>query len=170
MRMRVLATALWALFAARAAWAAPHPLAPLTAAEIRDAVRIFRASGHAPATARFHFISLQEPPKDAGPPPRRRARARPSRSSTTAPPTSTGEAVADLAAGKLASWKDIPGAQPPHRRRRFRHGRPPRPRRSPLVRTPCAPAAYETPPRSSRSPGPPAISDCRARTARASCA
>jgi primary-amine oxidase len=105
--MRVLAL-LWAV----AAWAAPHPLAPLTAAEIRDAVRIFRASGHAPSTARFHFISLQEPPKDAvlkrAAVPRQAFAVIYDRATNK-----TGEAVADLAAGKLASWKEVPGAQPP---------------------------------------------------------
>jgi primary-amine oxidase len=101
-----------ALFLSMAAWAATHPLAPLTASEIRDAVRIFRASGHAPATARFHFISLQEPPKDAvlkrAPVPRQAFAVIYDRATNK-----TGEAVADLAAGKLASWKEIPGAQPP---------------------------------------------------------
>jgi primary-amine oxidase len=93
-------------------WAAPHPLTPLTAGEIRDAVRIFRASGHAPASARFHFISLDEPPKDVV---LRRA-AVPRRAFAViydAATNRTGEAVADLSAGKLASWKDVPGAQPP---------------------------------------------------------
>src|SRR4051812_37058706 len=93
-------------------WAAPHPLTPLTAGEIRDAVRIFRASGHAPASARFHFIALDEPPKDAvlrHSPVSRRAFAVLYDRATN----KTGEAVADLSAGKLASWKEIPGAQPP---------------------------------------------------------
>jgi primary-amine oxidase len=101
-----------AVLLASAAFAAPHPLAPLTAAEIRDAVRIIRASGHAPASARFHFLALDEPPKDAV---LRRA-ATPRRAfaviydRTT---NRTGEAIADLSTGKLASWKEIPGAQPP---------------------------------------------------------
>lgn len=92
--------------------AAPHALAPLTASEIRDAVRIFRASGHAPASARFHFLALQEPPKDAvlrrAAVPRRAFAVIYDRASNR-----TGEAVADLSTGKLASWKEIPGAQPP---------------------------------------------------------
>jgi primary-amine oxidase len=105
--MRALAL-LWAA----AAFAAPHPLAPLTASEIRDAVRIFRDSGHAPATARFHFISLHEPSKDA-----MLRRGGPSRQAFAViydrATNRTGEAVADVTAGKLASWKVIPGAQPP---------------------------------------------------------
>jgi primary-amine oxidase len=105
--MRILAV-LWAAVA----WAAPHPLTPLTAAEIRDAVRIFRASGHAPASARFHFLALDEPPKETV---LRRASA-PRRAFSVIydqATNRTGEAVADLTAGKLASWKDVPGAQPP---------------------------------------------------------
>jgi primary-amine oxidase len=101
-----------AFLLAATAWAAPHPLAPLTAAEIRDAVRLFRASGHAPATARFHFISLQEPPKEAV---LRRATV-PRQAFAViydSATNRTGEAVADLTAGRLASWKEIPGAQPP---------------------------------------------------------
>ena len=97
---------------ASAALAAPHPLTPLTASEIRDAVRIFRASGHAPATARFHFLALEEPPKDAvlkGAAVPRRAFAVVYDRATNR----TGEAVADLSTGKLASWKEVPGAQPP---------------------------------------------------------
>jgi primary-amine oxidase len=92
--------------------AAVHPLSPLTAAEIRDAVRIFRASGHAPASARFHFIALDEPPKDAV----LRHAAAPRRAFAVVydrATNRTGEAIADLTAGKLASWKVIPGAQPP---------------------------------------------------------
>src|SRR3954471_22398922 len=93
-------------------WAAPHPLTPLSAAEIRDAVRIFRASGHAPASARFHFIALDEPSKDAvlrhAAVPRRAFAVIYDRATNR-----TGEAIADLSAGKLTSWKEVPGAQPP---------------------------------------------------------
>jgi primary-amine oxidase len=100
------------LLVAAVASAAPHPLAPLTGAEIREAVRIFRASGHAPAGARFHFIALDEPPKDAvlhgTATPRRAFAVIYDRSANR-----TGEAIADLSTGKLASWKEIPGAQPP---------------------------------------------------------
>ena len=39
-----------------------HPLAPLTAAEIRDAARIIRP--RVPASARFSIIALDEPPKE----------------------------------------------------------------------------------------------------------
>jgi primary-amine oxidase len=92
--------------------AAPNPLAPLTASEIRDAVRIIRASGHAPGGARFHFLSLDEPAKDAilkhATVPRRAFAVIYNRSTNR-----LGEAIADLTAGKLVSWKEVPGAQPP---------------------------------------------------------
>ncbi len=45
--------------------AAPNPLAPLTAAEIRAAAAIVKSSGRAPNTAIFSLIALREPPKDA---------------------------------------------------------------------------------------------------------
>ena len=40
----------------------PHPLAPLSAAEIRDAANLIRP--RVPATARFSIIALDEPPKE----------------------------------------------------------------------------------------------------------
>ena len=90
----------------------PHPLAPLSADEIRAATRIFHASGKMPGEARFHFLELEEPPKDAvlhGLRPPRRAFA------IVYDPTGnhTFEAVADLTSGQLVSWKAVPGAQPP---------------------------------------------------------
>ncbi|HSU67354.1 MAG TPA: hypothetical protein VLJ39_10810, partial [Tepidisphaeraceae bacterium] len=91
---------------------AAHPLTPLSAAEIRQAVQIFRASGHAPASARFHFIALDEPPKEAV----LRQAATPRRAFAVIydrATNRTGEAIADLSAGKLASWKEVPGVQPP---------------------------------------------------------
>ncbi len=47
------------------AWGAANPLLPLSAAEIRQAVRIVNSSGRAPAGSRFSVIALKEPPKDA---------------------------------------------------------------------------------------------------------
>lgn len=94
--------------AARAA----NPFAPLTADEIRTAVRVFKSSGRFPPVARFSQISLDEPAKDAvlrGQPGPRRAFA------VIYDPIGnhTFEAVADVAAQRLASWKEIPGAEPP---------------------------------------------------------
>ncbi len=92
--------------------AAPNPLAPLSADEIREAVRIFRASGRLPKPARFNFLALDEPPKDAV----LKGLAVPRRAFAVIydhEANRTYEAVADLSANRLASWKDVPGAQPP---------------------------------------------------------
>jgi primary-amine oxidase len=108
--MKRLVTVFGVVLASIAAHA--HPLSPLTAAEIRQAVRIFRDSGHVPETARFSLIALDEPSKEAvlrGANVPRRAFAVIYDRATNV----TGEAVADLTAGRLASWKEIPGAQPP---------------------------------------------------------
>src|ERR1035438_23859 len=51
------------LIALQIAAAAPHPLSPLTADEIRAATRIFRASSKFPADAQFSILTLDEPPK-----------------------------------------------------------------------------------------------------------
>jgi primary-amine oxidase len=91
---------------------AAHPLAPLTVAEIRAAVKIIRASGRMPAGARYALIALDEPPKASIlrnlPVPRRAFAVIYDRAADR-----TSEAIADLTSGTLASWKDIPGAQPP---------------------------------------------------------
>jgi primary-amine oxidase len=101
-----------ALLLAAALAARAHPLSPLTPAEIRQAVNIIRDSGHLPDTAHFSLLALDEPPKDAvlrGVNLPRRAFA----SIYDRATNRTGEAIADLTAGRLASWKEIPGAQPP---------------------------------------------------------
>jgi len=63
------------LFLALVLRAAPHPLTPLSADEIRAATRIIRESHRVPNSARFTILTLDEPPKDAvlagGNPPRR---------------------------------------------------------------------------------------------------
>ncbi|HYW41612.1 MAG TPA: primary-amine oxidase [Bryobacteraceae bacterium] len=95
-----------------AAWAAPHPLAPLTAAEIRAAVEILRASGRLPAAPRFSMIALDEPPKEMV----LRNAETPRRAFAVvydAAGNRTWEAIADLNAKRVDSWKEIPGAQPP---------------------------------------------------------
>ena len=103
------------LAAATAAAKDPYPLTPLSAEEIRTAARIMRSSGQMPASARFCIIELSEPSKDqvlrgaaAGTIPRRAF-------AVVYDPAAnqTSEAIADLAAGKIVSWKNIPGAQPP---------------------------------------------------------
>jgi primary-amine oxidase len=95
------------------AWA-DHPLDPLTPEEMNAARAILRASGHATANIRFPSVALDEPPKadvlryhdgDAFP---RRAFAVAYDRSTN----STFEAVIDLRAKTVVSWKNIPGVQP----------------------------------------------------------
>ena len=91
---------------------AANPFAPLTAEEIRQAVRVVRAAGHAPDMSRFSLIALDEPTKAsvlhnlATP---RRAFAAVYNPETL----ETGEAVVDLASNKLVSWTPKPGVQPP---------------------------------------------------------
>src|SRR5579871_5167375 len=92
--------------------AGPHPLTPLTAPEIQNAVGIFRRSGQMPANGRFSLIVLDEPPKDlvlkGSALPRRAFAVIYDRGANR-----TFEGIADLSAGKVASWKEVPGAQPP---------------------------------------------------------
>ena len=91
--------------------AAPNPFAPLTASEIRAAARIVKDSGRLPASARFSILTLAEPPKDqvlrGAPAPRRAFAVMYDR-----PSSQTWEAMVDLAASRLDSFKEIAGAQP----------------------------------------------------------
>jgi primary-amine oxidase len=103
---------LYAALLAAVSSAATNPLAPLTAGEIRAAARIFKSSGRLPRAPRFNFLALDEPPKEAvlkGITVPRRAFA----VIYDQQANRTYEAVADLSAGRLASWKEVPGAQPP---------------------------------------------------------
>ena len=90
---------------------AANPFAPLSVEEVRAATAIFKSSGKLPPAARFSQLTLQEPPKDLvlrGQPGPRRAFAivyDPSANRTY-------EGVADLSAGRLQSWKEIPHVQP----------------------------------------------------------
>jgi len=102
---------IWLAFASLAV-AAPHSLAPLSAAEIRSAVAILKASGRLPAAARFSLIMLDEPPKELvlrnASVPRRAFAVVYDRVGNH-----TYEAIADLSAKRVDSWKEIPGVQPP---------------------------------------------------------
>jgi len=89
-----------------------HPLAPLTAAEIRAAVRILRASPRMPARARFSLVALDEPPKELV----LRKVAMPRRAFAVIyddAADKTFEATADLDSARVDTWKEIPHAQPP---------------------------------------------------------
>ena len=91
---------------------ASHPLEPLSAAEIRQAVAILRDAGKATPTTRFVSITLREPPKAAV------------RASTSPLPrvafavlfdnaaNACYEATISLAENRLANWKHVPGVQP----------------------------------------------------------
>jgi primary-amine oxidase len=106
------APALFAAFVATAAFCASNPLAPLTESEMRSAAAIVKTSGRAPNTAIFSLIALQEPPKDAvlkqTPVPRRAFAV-----IYDYPSDRTWEAVVNLDATRIDSWKEIPGVEPP---------------------------------------------------------
>jgi primary-amine oxidase len=91
-----------------------HPLEPLSALEVRLAVRILRDSGKVTPTTRFVTVSLKEPDKalvhaftgkDA---PAREASAVLFDNGSN----SCFEAAVSLGEGKVISWKHIPGVQP----------------------------------------------------------
>ena len=99
------------LIAAGTAAAAPHPLAPLTADEIRAAARILRTSPRFPTDGQFSVLTLDEPPKEqvlakAGIPRRAFAVIYDHAADHTV------EAIANLTTGAIDSWKRIPGAEP----------------------------------------------------------
>jgi primary-amine oxidase len=88
---------------------APHPLAPLSAAEIRDAAQLIRP--RVPETARFSIVALDEPPKEIVlrqiPTPRRAFAILYDPESNR-----TIEAVANLATRHIDRLQAIPNAQP----------------------------------------------------------
>ena len=104
--------------AATAQAAAPnplsHPLDPLTGPEIAAASKLITAYKDCPKGVFFPTISLKEPTKSetanyqAGTAFRREAFA----TVLDRPAGKTYEAVVDLNAGKVISWKNIPGVQP----------------------------------------------------------
>ncbi|MBI1787331.1 MAG: primary-amine oxidase [Acidobacteria bacterium] len=91
-----------------------HPLSPLTSAEITAAVEILKAAAKTDGQTRFSLLALQEPPKAA------MLRYRPGDAVERRvfailqqpQPGKVSEAVVDLAARKLVSFRDVPGAQP----------------------------------------------------------
>jgi primary-amine oxidase len=87
--------------------AAPHPLDPLSADEIRAAVAALK--DRMTETMRFPMIALKEPPKswtDASSP-REAAVVAFDRAANK-----TFEGVVDLKQGKISSWNELPGVQP----------------------------------------------------------
>src|SRR5205085_10296394 len=102
---------LWVILLGVSCQAAPNPFAPLSAAEIRAAVRAFRDSGRLPRGAVFSLIALDEPAKDVvlrgSDPPRRAFAVIYDRIANL-----TWEGIADLSTSRVTGWKEIPGAQP----------------------------------------------------------
>jgi primary-amine oxidase len=93
---------------------ATHPLDPLDESEIAGAVKILQAASSFPKTALFSTIQLKEPPKSevlnfkAGAAFRREALA----IVLDREKNRTYEAIIDLRANKIASWKEIADVQP----------------------------------------------------------
>ena len=91
-----------------------HPLEPLSASEVRQAVQLLRDAGKVTPTTRFVSVGLREPPKEfvhgpAGPreAPREAFAVLFDNAANTAY-----EAVVSLARGRVASWRAVPGVQP----------------------------------------------------------
>lgn len=93
---------------------AMHPLDPLDESEITGAVKVLQAASNFPKTALFSTVQLNEPPKSevlnfkAGAAFRREAFA----IILDREKNRTYEAIVDLRANKVVSWKEIAGVQP----------------------------------------------------------
>jgi primary-amine oxidase len=98
----------------KAAEVVAHPLDPLDAEELARAVQVLKADARVPANAFFPTLVLREPPKEEvlahkpGLPVRREAFAVVFQRDKNL----TAEAVIDLRASKITSWKEIAGVQP----------------------------------------------------------
>jgi primary-amine oxidase len=114
LRAIILLVFLFSTVAGLRAAEAMHPLDPLDESEIAGAVRILQAAPNFPKTALFSTVVLNEPPKaevlsfKAGARFRREAFA----IVLDRAENKTYEATVDLRAGKVLSWKEIPGVQP----------------------------------------------------------
>jgi primary-amine oxidase len=91
-----------------------HPLEPLSASEVQQAVSLLRAAGKVTPTTRFVSVSLHEPPKDAvhgwtgrEPLPREAFACLFDNATNTAH-----EARLSLADGRLVSFRSLTGVQP----------------------------------------------------------
>jgi primary-amine oxidase len=102
---------LFAAWATPALAAEPHPLDPLSAAEIENAIQVIAASGRVDRTTRAAGLTLMEPDKaqvlawQPGSATARRAQA------VLRIGGQTYEAVVDLNSETIKSWTHIPGAQ-----------------------------------------------------------
>lgn len=91
-----------------------HPLEPLTAEEVRDAVELLKAAGKVTPTTRFVSVALKEPAKslvrefDGKPPSPREAFAVLFDNAENA----CYEATLSLTGRELTSWVHVPGVQP----------------------------------------------------------
>jgi primary-amine oxidase len=100
--------------AARAVIAAEHPLDPLSREELAEAVAVLRASNRLPEGSLFPILTLQEPSKDEvrawrpGAPLRRQAFV----VVLDRRHSATYEAVVDLTARRLRSWRRMEGVHP----------------------------------------------------------
>lgn len=89
-----------------------HPLDPLSPHELQSAVATLKSAGHVDDNTRFVFLALREPDKTAvlkwhpGEPFAREAFV------IVKQGNQTFEAIIDVAAGKLESWREIKGVQP----------------------------------------------------------
>jgi primary-amine oxidase len=101
--------------ASTAAAAAPHPLDPLSGAEIETAAKIIRQAPQFPGSGMFSTIVLHEPPKSDV------LAFKPGAGFTRQAfsivldrrANRTFEAVVDLRAGSVLSWNEVQGVQPP---------------------------------------------------------
>lgn len=93
---------------------AKHPLDPLSKEEIATAIGILKGEEKISPASRFPMIGLREPPKvevlnyKPGDPIRREASVVIYERASNR----TGEAIVDVKARKLISWKEVPGVQP----------------------------------------------------------
>src|SRR2546426_39153 len=91
-----------------------HPLASLTAAEIETAVSVLRADDRLTNAAPFAYFRLDEPPKAEvatfadGDPLERRVRV----VIVPGPAADVVEAVVDVGARAVLSWREVPDARP----------------------------------------------------------
>jgi len=92
-----------------------HPLDPLSADEIRQAVKIFRADAHARRTMRFVSVSLHEPPKGEIASERPGNSLRREAFIVAHDPVAhlTHEVVVSITAGSILSWRPVPGVRSP---------------------------------------------------------